>query len=139
MPALNDTNRLLRVGLHGSFLAALHLFSAAGFMVIVFVLDWQALPSTQNFTVAITGVLTYGVVYFLMRHLGSPIMYIDRIWMAGAILIAAIVLEVLVLYSMAPADSPFQFVWALSPDLPQQFATHVLCVVFNLSAFRVQN
>jgi multisubunit Na+/H+ antiporter MnhB subunit len=137
MPALTD--RLLKVGLHGSLLAALHLFSAAGFMVIVFVLDWQTLAFTQNVVIAITSVLTYGAVYFLMRRLGSPIMFIDRLWMAGAILFAAIVLEALLLYSMAPADTPFQFVRSLGPDLPQQFTTHILCVAFNLSAFRAQN
>lgn len=139
MPAVNEINRLMRVGLHGSFLAALHLFSTAGFVVIVFLLDWQARPYTQNIAVAITGVLTYGAVYYLMRHLGSSIMHIDRIWMAGAILVAAIALEGLMLYSMAPAGSPFQFFRTLSPELPQPVATHVLCMVFNLSAVRTMS
>ena len=129
--------RLVRLSLHGSFLAALHLFAASCSILILLLTGLKPPMASIPVLTAVLCLIAYGTVSVLMLRMDSPIMMLDRLWMVGAIVPVALLMEGIFLYPVRGSGLSFQdYALGLLPHIHLQFATYLLCLVFNLMFFR---
>lgn len=129
--------RLVRLSLHGSFLAALHLFAASVSVIVLMLTGFKPPAASIPVLTAVLCLIAYGMVSVLMLRMDSPIMMLDRLWMVGAIVPVALLMEGVFLYPVRGSGLPLQdYTLGLLPHIHLQFATYLLCLLFNLMFFR---